>query len=236
MTRPRIILVHSPFVGPSTWVPLARTLRGLGWDVPEPVRAAPQDVTAPYYPRLAGRIASHIEADAEAPLVIIAHSGAGALLPSVAEAFGSAVRVAILVDAILPHPGRSWFQTAPRRLAAHLRAGVVDDRLPHWDRWFAPEIMARLLPDASARAAFVAELEAVPAAYCDEPAPVCPLWPPPGRGYLQLSDGYADEAQAAASMGWRVQRDIIHHLATLTDPDSVAGSLHSMIAALIDSP
>ncbi len=236
MIRPRIVLIHSPFVGPSTWTQVARTLRRLGWDVPEPVRAAPQDVEPPYYPRLARRIASHIGADAPAPLVIIAHSGAGALLPSVVEAFGSKVSAAILVDAILPHPERSWFQAAPRDLAAHLRVRIVDGLIPPWDQWFPPEILVRLLPGAAARSAFVADLEAVPVAYCDEPAPVCPPWPPPSCGYLQLSDGYTDEAEAAASMGWLFRRDIIHHLATLTHPDRVAGSLHSMIRALTDSP
>jgi len=236
MTQPRIVLIHSPFVGPSTLAPVARTLRGLGWDVAEPQRAAPQDVEPPYYPGLAKRIASQVEADAHSPLVIIAHSGAGGLLPSVAGAFGSRVSAAILVDAILPHPGRSWFQTAPRELAAYLREAGADGRLPPWHRWFPSEVLVRLLPDEPVRAAFCAELEAVPAAYCDEPAPVCANWSPPGCGYLQLSDSYADEAGAASAMGWLFRRDIIHHLATLTHPDRVAASLHSMIRALTDSP
>jgi len=235
MTRPRIVLLHSPFVGPSTWIRVAVALRGLGWDVPEPVRAAAGDLEPPYYPRLARLIASGIEADVGNPLILIAHSGAGGLLPSVAEAIGSSVRAAVFVDAVLPHPGRSWFQTAPEDLAADLRARIERGRLPPWNQWFAPEILARLLPDAAARAAFVADFEAVPAAYCDEPAPVCPHWPPHGCAYLQLSGGYAAEADTAAAMGWLFRRDIIHHLATVTHPDRVARSLHSMIQALTDS-
>jgi len=236
MTRPRIVLISSPFVGRTTWTPVARTLRGLGWDVPESVRASPQDVGPPYYAALARRIASRVEVDVQAPLVLIAHSGAGGLLPSVAEAIGAGVRAAILVDAILPHPGRSWFQTAPAGLVARLRSRVGEGRLPPWNQWFPPETLANLLPDLAARDDFVAELDAVPAAYCDETAPVCPHWPPPDCGYLQLSNGYADEANLAVSMGWLFRRDIIHHLATMTHPDRVAASLQSMIRALTDSP
>ena len=43
------------------------------------------------------------------PLVLVGHSGADALLPSVAAACDAAVAAAVFVDAILPHPGASWF-------------------------------------------------------------------------------------------------------------------------------
>lgn len=232
----KIVLLHSPFVGPASMAPLVGALRELGFPVAEPIFAAAWDVEPPYYRGLARRVASTVETDHPTRLVLVAHSGAGGLLPSVAAAIGPRVQATIFVDAILPHPGRSWFDTAPPGLAARLRSRIADGRLPAWDRWFAPEVMARLLPDPTLRERFIAELKGVAAGYADELAPLCPTWPPPHCGYLQLSEGYAGEAERAAANGWLMRRDIIHHLAIATHPDKVAASLHSMIRTLADSP
>ncbi|MGH3924022.1 MAG: hypothetical protein ACRDTT_14325, partial [Pseudonocardiaceae bacterium] len=50
--------------------------------------------------------------------VLVGHSGAGPLLPAIAAATPT-VGV-IYVDAGLPQPGASWFDTAPPPLVAHL--------------------------------------------------------------------------------------------------------------------
>jgi hypothetical protein len=44
----------------------------------------------------------------------------------------------------------------------------------------------------------------------------------PPAGYLQLSEGYADAAEAAEADGWPVIRVEANHLATLTLADGVA--------------
>jgi hypothetical protein len=53
-------------------------------------------------------------------VVLAGHSGAGALLPAIVDEIAAggdaadvAVHCAIFVDAILPHPGQTWFETAP---------------------------------------------------------------------------------------------------------------------------
>lgn len=235
MTAPEVVLVHSPFVGPASVSPVAAALRALGYAVAEPARSAAWDVGPPYYRELARRVASAIKPDPETPLVLVAHSGAGGLLPSVAEAVQGRVCAAIFLDALTPHPGQTWFETAPAELRARLRSRTIDGRLPAWSGWFPSEVIANLLPDLAQREAFIAELEAVPAAYVDEVAPECPHWPPAGCGYLQLSEGYAAEADQASAAGWIVERDIIHHLATATHPDRVASSLHLLISALTAS-
>jgi hypothetical protein len=221
-------------VGPLSWTPVAKALRKRGWPVIVPAVPAWADLTQPYYPALTQAIAAQCDADAR--VVLIAHSGAGGLAASVAEVRGSTVEGVIFVDSILPHPGRSWFDTAPAALATPLRSRVADELLPRWDRWFPSEAMARLLPDAAMRETFSAELAAVPEAFCDEPAPACPGWPPARLAYLQLSESYAEEAASAVSAGWIVQRAIIGHLAILAEPDRVAESLHAMLGALTLTP
>ncbi len=88
----------------------------------------------PYYAALAAAAAAAVDDGAD-PVVVIAHSAAGALLPAVAEAVGDRTRGAVFVDAILPQPGRSWFDTAPPELAAQLRGLSDDGLLPPWQDW-----------------------------------------------------------------------------------------------------
>src|SRR5271170_1235421 len=105
-----LVLVHSPLVGPLTWEPTAKRLRQMGYQVLVPSLAGIVGGAPPYYRKLAGRAA---DAAGTGP-VLVAHSGAGALLPAIAEQ--TQARAAIFVDAILPHPGLSWFDTAARAL------------------------------------------------------------------------------------------------------------------------
>ena len=66
----------------------------------------------PYYPKYAMAAAAAVDGTSD-PVVVVGHSAAGALLPAIAEAVGDRTRGAVFVDAMLPQPGRSWFDTAP---------------------------------------------------------------------------------------------------------------------------
>jgi hypothetical protein len=225
----QVALIASPFTGAAAWAPTAEVLRAAGANIITPAVSL-EGLQPPFYPALARRISA--ELDPEADLVLVAHSGAGGLLPAIAEAVSARLHAAVFVDAILPHPGRCWFDTAPQELAQRLRSQVRDGRLPSWDQWFGGAILTRMLGGEAQASTFRAGLERVPVAYGAEPAPDCPNWPPRRCAYLQLSAGYASDADAATARDWQVRRDIIHHLATVTHADKVAESLHSMISAL----
>ena len=122
-----LLFVHSPVVGPSTWRGTADTLRRNGFraEIPDLTRVVAPG--GPYYPALAAAVD-----DLADPVVVVGHSAAGALLPAIAEAVGDRTRGAVFVDAMLPQPGRSWFDTAPPGLEAQLR-GIADrGLLPPW--------------------------------------------------------------------------------------------------------
>lgn len=222
------VLVHSPLVGPETWRPVGEALRAHGHRAVVPSLTDVLDGPAPYY-RAIARAVADTTADAAEPVVLVAHSGAGALLPAVADAVAAPVTAAVFVDAGLPHPGRSWFDTAPPELVGHLRGLDRGGTLPPWHEWFAPEEIAEILPDAAARDAVVGELRPIPVAFFDEPAPTCTRWPPPSCAYLLLSDAYADAAGTAAAQGWAVAHHPSDHLALYTDPDRVTERLLTLV-------
>lgn len=143
------------------------------------------------------------------------------------------VRGYIFVDAGLPTPGQAWMETVPPDLAAQLRE-MADARgwLPPWPQWWGDEALAEQVPDPAVRQDFAAGCPPLPLAMFEEIHPPAPQWPDAPAAYLQLSDGYEDQAAKARELGWPVIEQISHHLAPLTEPGRVAGSLRELIGQL----
>jgi hypothetical protein len=221
----RFLLLHSPLLGPFSWAPAADALRRLGHVAEAPAWPGLAQLDGDLY---AGLVAG-LPAGA-GPAVLVAHSGAGALVPALAARLGAQATGVVFADAILPHPGRSWFDTAPPEQRAQLRAGAQDGRLPSWDQWWPPGALERLVPDEALRRGLVGELEPLPVAWFEQPAPEIPLEIP--AAYLQLSGAYADEARAAGRLGWPVVSLPMNHLAILTQPEPVASAVAGLGARL----
>jgi hypothetical protein len=224
----RLVLLHSPLLGPLTWRAVGQALAARGREVETPAWPRLSTLGADCYAALANGMAASLGRGGDA--IVVAHSGAGALIPSVAALATGALKGVIYCDAILPHPGQSWFDTAPPALGAQLRAGAEQGRLPSWDRWWPPGALERLVPDAGVRTALMDELEPIPIDYFDELAPELELSVP--GAYLQLSGAYIEEAQIAGRRGWPVVRLPLHHLAMLTHVEAVAGALEGLAERL----
>jgi hypothetical protein len=163
--------------------------------------------------------------------VLVAHSGGGSHLPKLAARTPGVVGM-VLVDALLPHPGRSWVQTVPDAFAAKLKREAVDGRLRPWPQWWGDARMRDLIPDDALRAAFVDACPAGPVAWIDE---VMPELPDPPAVFVQLSATYTPEADAARARGWPVLTLDANHLALLTDPDAVTDVVQRAAALLPES-
>jgi hypothetical protein len=217
----KLVLLHSPLVGPGTWEALAPLLRAHGHAVVTPDLAVVMQQAPPFYSRLA--IAAAGLADGA---VLVAHSGAGALVPEIARRAN--IRGVVFVDALLPHPGKSWFETTSAGLQTHLRGLARDGRLPPWHLWWPKGVIETMLPDAVMFARVTLELRSLPSAYFEEPAPNVKLETP--SAYLQLSGSYKSEADQVEVEGWSVERLALHHLAILTHPDKVAAEIERLAA------
>ena len=217
----RIVLLHSPLLGGLTWQAVAGELASRGRSVSTLSWPRLGSIDADFYRALAVSMAEQLAGE---PCVLVLHSGAGALAPALEAA--ADIQGLILADAILPHPGRSWFDTAPPEMAASLRAGAEFGLLPEWHKWWPPGALERLLPDAEQRTALLAELEPLPLQYFEEIAPPGAITRP--AAYLQLSGAYDEEARLAGRMGWPVVALRLHHLAMLTHAPAVATAIESL--------
>ena len=97
------VLVHSPLVGPLTWSLVADDLRGRGHDAIAPSLLDASCAEVPYWQRhVSAVVAALDELRVDQPLVLVAHSGAGPILPSIGQAAGRPVAGYLFVDAALP--------------------------------------------------------------------------------------------------------------------------------------
>src|SRR6266566_1540728 len=224
----RLLLVHSPLVGPASWDLIAPALAEPAREVTIPDLTSTVAAGPPWCSRQAELIA---RAAAGRPAALVGHSGAGPLLAA-AGAMIPQVRGYVFVDAGLPIPGQTWMDTAPPELAAQLREMVDPDGwLPPWPRWWGEEALAELLPDPGTRVRFIAGCPPLPLAMFAETHPLAPRWPDAPCAYLRLSEAYEDQAARAAGLGWPVTRLASHHLALLTDPAVVAEAIGELLCA-----
>lgn len=216
-----LLFAHSPVAGPTTWTGTAELLREKGFRCVVPDLTGTLSAGPPYYPTVAAAAAAAVDDDI-GPVVVIGHSAAGALLPAIAEAVGARIRGAVFVDAMLPQPGRSWFDTAPPTLAAHLRALADHGLLPPYHEWFPAGALEALIPDPVRRRRLISETRALPLAYFDEPAPPTRFAEATACAFLRLGPTFDAAADKAQRLGWWVARRDWDHLRMISDPDAVA--------------
>ena len=137
-----VVLMHSPFLGPSSMRPLADELASDGVTV----LLADLQMTineAPVHQRLIGAFADALETE---------------------------VAGLVFLDSDLPTPGRSWRETVDPALVSKVKASVRDGKLPRWDRWFDSDPL-RLVP-AGLREEMRDEAPEVPWEFLKEQRPV----------------------------------------------------------------
>ena len=215
------LLVHSPLLGPSTWVGVASALTKRGDVTVVPDLRPALFSGPPFAARQAGiaAAASHVN-DA----ILVVHSGAGALVPLIAQRLVRRLRSVVFVDAGLPIPGRARLDTFSDDAIEDLNALLEDGFLPPWPQWWPPELLAELLPDPRDRSVLDTESLPIPFALLTEILPdVADLETP--RAYIRLSAAYDAEADRAEALGWPVQRHDSNHLAPISAPDDVAAWL-----------
>jgi hypothetical protein len=223
-----LLLVHSPLVGPSCWRAVADLAREAGSEVAIPDLTGVATAPPPRW-RWFADAAAEAARPLPAPVDVVAHSGAGAMLPAIALRLGARRGAMAFVDAVVP-PARGRHVTPPGRRAELDAMTGADGRLPSWFDWWPPEVVEELVPDPAVRAELAAEAPRVPRALYDETVPVPPGWTTWPAVYLQLGEPYDEDAAIARDLGWPVARYDADHLAIRTDAVAVTAALDALLA------
>lgn len=217
-----VLCVPSPLLGPSSWQAFAGALTDRGMTVAVADLRHAFSVEPPAWPemvRLARRAARPLPGD----VVIVGHSGAGALLPGVGAALGRRLARLVFVDAILPPAtGVHRYPEQIRSLVAGLAA---DGQLPPWLDWWPPDTVTAMLPDPSQVTLLRSDMTGTPESWFDEEIPVPIAWTEGDALYLRLSPAYDEEVERARALGWPTTSLDSHHLGILTDPEMVADAV-----------
>ena len=230
---PLMVLVHSPFLGRSAWAWVARELEQRGRPAVVPSLRAVAD--EPYQPwRDVWETVDADSAHGAGRVVLVGHSGAGSLLPAIAQSAPGRVAAITFVDAFLPPPSGNA-RLVPAEFADELSALATGDVLPPWSTWFGEGSMRDLVPDADRRARLEREMPRLPLSVRDTELPVPAGWDRRPCAYLLLSaEPYAASAADARARGWPTAElrggkhlDLVHR------PAAVARALLDLQRAML---
>jgi hypothetical protein len=230
---PAFVLVHSPVVGPTTWSLVARELQRRGRDSAVPSLLGVAGAPSPQWRHAAKAVQAATERIAR-PMVIVGHSGAGPLLPVIADALTGDVSALVFVDAFLP-PSSGSAPLAPPGSMGHLRALARDGVLPPWSSWFGEDAMRELVPDSGVRAALEREMPRLPLSYFEASVPIPGGWSDRPCAYLLFStDPRGMSAADARRRAWPVAEiEDARHLAIVTHASEVADALLELERKLV---
>jgi hypothetical protein len=218
--EPAFVLLHSPLVGPTSWLPVAQELKRRARIAVVPSLVGVAEAPEPQWrhvPAAVRRATSQLHQR----IILVGHSGAGLLLPVIADASDMEVAALVFVDSFLPPPAGRLALGRPAFMD-QLRAMATDGVLPPWSHWFGADAMRELVPDERLRADLEAEMPSLPLSYFEATVPVPDDWTDRPCGYLLLSGPYGKSAAEARAYGWpAIEIGAVQHLAIATNPIAV---------------
>lgn len=225
-SRTRFVLIHSPLVGALTWRLVADQMRRLDLVVYTPNLSDAPDSNEPYWKQHADSVKRSLaETPDDVALILVAHSGAGPILPAIRQSIPNPVHAYVFVDAGIPRNDATRLDLMKSEDAAwanefqtYLEGG---GRFPTW----SADDLQEIVPNESLRLKLVSELRPRGLDFFTEPIPVFETWPDAPCIYIQLSAAYDWDAAQAASQHWPTYKTEAGHFHMLVDPKEVADSI-----------
>ena len=228
------VLIHSPLVGGLTWTLVADQMRHMGLDVVIPLLLDSPDSPEPSWKQHAESVSqalAHIPQSTS--ITLVAHSGAGPLLPAIRQYLPNPVNAYVFVDAGIPRDSftrldlMKWEDPEwAEQFQEELERG---ERFPNWSM----EDLRDVIPDKSLRKQMVAEIHPRGLAFFTEPIPVFSEWPDAPCVYIRFSAPYDRPAAQARQAGWPTYELDAGHFHMLVDPAAVAGTIIKAINKLL---
>jgi pimeloyl-ACP methyl ester carboxylesterase len=221
-SNPVYVLIHSPLVGELTWSLVAEQIPQHGQSVVIPVLSDSANAKDPYWKQHAQSVAQAlVPIPQDTKVILVAHSGAGPLLPAIREHLPNPIRAYVFVDAGIPHDGATRLDLMKsedpewvRQFEESLKHG---ERFPAWSR----DDLREIVPNESVRERLVAELHPRGLDFFTEPIPVFERWPDAPCIYIQFSAPYDKPADQARRSGWDTYKLAAGHFHMLVDAKAV---------------
>jgi len=215
----KFVFIHGAPAGPATWRWVAEVMTSAGHEVvvPDLRRAAMSGQPAAVVREAVAACSTDTD-------VVAGHSGAGLILPAIADSLPSSARPRLVfVDAAIPEcEGDARLNPVVVDL---LRPLAIEGVLPPGFLWLGEGGLERLIPDSEMRARVEAELPELPMTLFEEGLPVAAGWCEWRCDYLLLSEEMRGEAERCRSIGWPVLEDLGNHLDVVNRAGEVAADL-----------
>jgi hypothetical protein len=228
------VLIHSPLVGGLTWALVADQMQQRGLNVVIPILVDLPDSKEPFWKQHAESVSqalAHIHKNEAVTLV--AHSGAGPLLPAIRQYLPNPVNTYVFVDAGIPRDGATrldLMKSEDPEWAEQFRAEL--ERGEHFPNW-SMEDLRDVIPDESLRKQTVAEIRPRGLSFFTEPIPVFIGWPDAPCIYIRFSAPYESPASQARQAGWPTDELEAGHFHMLVDPATVTEMIVKAVNKLI---
>jgi len=216
------VLIHSPLVGGLTWTLVANQMQKRGLEVLVPVLYDSLDSEKPYWKQHAESVSKALpDLPQDVSVILVAHSGAGPLLPVIRQSFTNPVHAYVFVDAGIPRDGATrldLMKSEDPEWAAQFQEELERGELfPNWN----VDDLKEVIPDESLRGQMVAEIHPRALDFFTEPIPVFVEWPDAPCIYIQFSAPYQRPAILARQSGWQACELDAGHFHMLVDPGAV---------------
>ena len=216
-------LIHSPLVGPLTWGLVQAEMERRGLQAITPALLDHPDTGLPYWRQYADSLANSLkQVSSDRKIVLVAHSGAGPLLPVTRQSISHSIAAYVFVDAGIP-------------LADTSRLDLMRQQDPEWAEQFHQELLQggrfptwseqdllKEIPDGELRRKMVMEVNPRSLSFFIEPIPVFSTWPDAPCAYIKFSSSYDWDFNQAKQAGWFVSELNAGHFHMLVDPARVA--------------
>jgi pimeloyl-ACP methyl ester carboxylesterase len=220
------LLIHSPLVGRLTWTLVAEQMQQRGSRVIVPDLEDSSDSNEPFWKQHAESAAQALrDFPNEHPVILVAHSGAGPLLPSIAQLLAHPIAAYVFVDAGIPRDGASRLDLMksedPAWAEQFQQSLERGENFPNWNN----DDLREIVPDAKLREQLVNEIHPRGLNFFLEPIPVFRGWPDAPCIYIRFSAPYAQPSKYAQQAGWTTYELEAGHFHMLVDAPAVSNMI-----------
>jgi hypothetical protein len=220
------VLIHSPLVGGLTWTLVADEMRQTGINVVVPTLVDSSDSAEPFWKQHAESVSRALaQIPQNSPVTLVAHSGAGPLLPAIRQVLPNPVKAYVFADAGIPRDGASrldLMKSEDPEWAAQFQEDLEQgEHFPNWSM----EDLQEIIPDISLRKQMVAEIRPRGLSFFTECLPAFDGWPDAPYVYIQFSAPYARPAAQARQADWPTYQMEAGHFHMLVDAKVVTNTI-----------